>query len=59
MNSYAYSSDEGKMILKKKRVLYAVTAAVATIIIIFPAVISNIPASYTLASALNIQVLCD
>ena len=43
------------MILKKKRVLCTVTAAVATIIIIFPAVISNIPASYTLASAKNID----
>ncbi len=43
------------MILKK-RALYAVTAAVVVaLIIIFPAVISNIPASYTLASAKNID----
>ena len=43
-------------IILKKRALYAVTAAVVVaLIVIFPAIISNIPASYTLASAKNID----
>ena len=43
------------MILNKRRAIYTGTAAVVAMIIIFPAVISNIPASYTLSSAKNVD----
>ncbi len=43
------------MILRRREI-YAIIAAVVAVIIVFPALITNIPASYSLATAKNIDV---